>query len=385
MAQFSFSGQTRALPEPVRRALRWSRWALVAERLARAFWPAFTLISFVAATALLGGFARLDAETHRIVALGAAGLVLLSLAWGGLRFRMPSRADAARRLDAADPAHPIASLGDSLAGGRDDESTRWIWFEHQRRAEQAAALMRPALPDLILARYDHWALRLFAPVLLIGGLIGAGGNWDEQLGTLLAPAPLAEGPAAAAAAREPLAEGWAIPPAYTGLDTVYLNKLTEVGAEIRLPVGSEVILRVTDLGAEPQLAAPGLTGFDGFKDFGGALAEARAVLSASGPVEIGDGETALARWEIVAVPDAPPTISMPEPPGANLAGALEVPFEARDDYGVDTAWAEIVPMGGIVSGKGLEEEPITFALPLPISSRAIEVKDRAVRGLGEHP
>jgi len=158
-----------------------------------------------------------------------------------------------------------------------------------------------------------------------------------------------------------------------------------VGAEIRLPVGSEVILRVTDLGAEPQLAAPGLTGFDGFKDFGGALAEARAVLSASGPVEIGDGETALARWEIVAVPDAPPTISMPEPPGANLAGALEVPFEARDDYGVDTAWAEIVPMGGIVSGKGLEEEPITFALPLPISSRAIEVKDRAVRGLGEHP
>ena len=76
---------------------------------------------------------------------------------------------------------------------------------------------------------------------------------------------------------------------------------------------------------------------------------------------------------------------MPEPPEATLAGALEVHFIARDDYGIDTAWAEIVTLGGIVPGKGLAQMPITFALPLPIAGRALEVADSVIRDLGEHP
>jgi uncharacterized protein (TIGR02302 family) len=372
------------MAKSTRRALRLSRWALAAERLARAFWPTFSVICLILAAALLGAFALLDTEDHRIAMLALVGLVALSVIWGAIRFRMPSREEAARRLDASDPGHPIATLDDSIAGGRNDRAAQAIWHEHLRRAAQAAAQLRATPPDPRLYRFDRWALRLFAPALLIGGLIGAGEGWDEQLRTLIAPTPEATQPVRVAA-RSPAAEGWAIPPSYTGLPTIYLNKQAQAGEEIRVPVGSELILRVTDLAAEPVLTAPGVGNFEGFTDFGGALAEARAVLQASGPIELRDGETPLVLWEIAAVPDAPPSISMPDPPGATLAGALQVPFEARDDYGVDAAWAEIVPMGGIVKGKGLEEEPIVFALPLPISGRALEVADSAVRDFGEHP
>jgi uncharacterized protein (TIGR02302 family) len=385
MAKFSFAGQRRGLGKAVRRTLRLSRLALLAEGLAQALWPAFSVTCFALAAALLGGFALLDPSTHRIAVLATAGLFAVTLVWGALRFRMPSRAAAARRLDAGDPVHPIATLGDTLSAGSGDDISRRIWIEHLRRAERAAARLRAAAPDLRLARFDRWALRMFAPALVIAGLIGAGETWTERLGTLFAPAPEAPG-TATAAARVPMAEGWAIPPAYTRLTTVYLNKLSQAGVNISLPQGSELIVRVTDLGAAPVLTAPGLTGFEGFTDFGGALAEARGVLTESGRVEItAPGDVVLAGWDIAVVPDAPPEISMPEPPEATLAGALEVHFTARDDYGIDTAWAEIVPMGGIVPGRGLEQEPITFALPMPIAGRALEVADSAIRDLGEHP
>jgi len=384
MAKFSFAGQRRALGKATRRALQLSRLALLAEGLARALWPAFSVVCFALAAALLGGFALLEPSTHRIVSLATVGLFAVTLLWGALRFRVPSRAAAARRLDAGDPVHPIATLGDNLSAGHGEDIPQRIWIEHQRRAERAAARLRAKAPDLRLARFDRWALRMFAPVLVIAGLIGAGETWTERLGTLFAPAPEAPG-AATAVARTPMAEGWAMPPAYTGLGTVYLNKLSQAGADIRLPVGSELIIRVTDLGVAPVLSAPGLTGFEGFTDFGGALAEARGVLTTSGRIEITGGDAVLAGWDIAVVPDAPPEISMPEPPGATLAGALEVHFNARDDYGIDTAWAEIVPMGGIVPGRGLALMPITFALPMPIAGRALEVKDSAIRDLGEHP
>ncbi len=114
MAKFSFSGQRRSLGKAARNALQLSRLALVAEGVARAFWPAFSTICFILAAALMGGFALLDPSAHRIAGLAAIGLIAATLIWGAWRFRMPTRAAAARRLDADDPTHPIATLGDAL-------------------------------------------------------------------------------------------------------------------------------------------------------------------------------------------------------------------------------------------------------------------------------
>lgn len=386
MAQFSFGGERRALGRGPLRALKLSRLALAAEALVRAFWPAYTIAGFVAAAALFGVFAALDAQTHRIVALGALGLFALALAWGGLRFRLPSRRAAADRLDAAHPGRPLAAMSDSLAGGRGDRNTLAIWHEHLRRAEREAQQLRAAPPDLRLARFDRWALRLFAPVLVIAGLIGAGPYWAERLGTLISPPPPVAGPGALAGAeRAPLAEAWATPPAYTGLPTVYLNRLAASGHAISLPQGSELILRVSDLNAVPTLNAPGVPGFAGFTDYGGTLAEARGILMASGRIEIAGPDGALAGWDVTVIPDTPPEIWLPQRPETTLAGALEVFFGARDDYGVVSAWAEIVPLGGLVPGKGMDLPAIGFGLPLPINSRGLEVDDSTIRDFAGHP
>ena len=385
MAKFSFTGQKRALGKSTRRALRLSRLAIMSERLVRALWPAFTIICFAAALALFGGYAALGAEDHRIAVLTTVALLTLALIWGGVRFQMPSRVLAAERLDASDKSHPLSTLSDSLAAGREDEAAQRVWTDHQRRAERAAAELRAGPPDLRLARFDRWALRLFAPVTVIAGLIGAGEMWSERLSTLFTPQPQVVDTAGTEIARDPVAEAWAIPPAYTGLDTVYLNKLARLNQAIELPQGSELILRVTDLGELPELIGGGLTGFEGFTDFGGSLAEARGVLQETGPVQVSGGGQILGDWNITVIPDAPPRISMTDDPGATVAGALEVRFKALDDYGIDSAWAEIVPLGGLEPGRGLVEEPITFALPLPISGRALEVEDAAVHDLGPHP
>lgn len=382
MAAFGFSGQRRALTRVTRRALRLSRLALGAERLARALWPFFSALCLVLAGALLGVFAALDPEMHRIVAGGAGAALVATLAWAAWRFRLPSRAEAARRLDAADPGHPIATLGDSLAGGRADRTSQALWFEHLRRAERAAARLRPAPPDLRLARFDRWALRLFGPSVLIAALIGAGEEWDERLGSLLVPARAVQ-PGAAAGAPGPMVEAWAIPPAYTGVDTVYLTG--HAAGPVRLPEGSELVLRVTDLDAEPVLAVPGLSGFEGFARLGERLAEARGVLSESGRVEVSGNGEVLAAWDFAVIPDDPPQISLTEPPGTTVAGALEVHYLARDDYGVTGAWVEITPLGGFAEGGGLVQEPVTFALPLPFAGRAREIADSVVRDFGEHP
>ncbi len=356
--------------------------ALAAERLARGLWPFFTALCLVLAAALLGGFAMLGAGAHSFAVWGALALLGAALGWGLWGFRMPSRAEAARRLDSGDPAHPISTLSDRLAAGRDDRGAQALWFEHLRRAERAAARLRARRPEPRLARFDRWALRLFAPTLLIASFIGAGGDWESRLATLVAP-PRAASDEATATAAGPAVEAWAVPPAYTGLDTVYLDAAS--AGPVRLPAGSELLLRVSDLGATPELTAPGLARFDGFATLGDRLAEARGVLEESGRIEIaGDGEV-LAAWEITVIPDRAPEVSMPEAPGANFAGALEVHFMARDDYGVTSAWAEIVPRGGFAEGGGLVEEPITFALPLPFTGTAKEIADTVVRDFGEHP
>ncbi|MEO1532295.1 MAG: TIGR02302 family protein, partial [Pseudomonadota bacterium] len=258
-----------------------------------------------------------------------------------------------------------------------------IWLEHQRRAERALSSLSARKADLRLAGLDVWALRLFAPVVLLAGLVGANGQWGERLATLLAPpVPPAAAATAPAFERVPLAEAWVVPPAHTGMSTVYLDRDT---AEFTLPQGSDITLRVTDIETAPVVDAPGIESELGLQSLGAGLHELRGKLSTSGPLTVTNETEAMAGWSITVTPDAPPEIALDGEPTGTFAGALELGFEASDDYGVASAWAEIVPPGGIEPGKGLVDEPITFALPLPITGDPRRVKDRAMQDLSEHP
>ncbi|MEM7499276.1 MAG: TIGR02302 family protein [Pseudomonadota bacterium] len=371
-------------PDPAtRKLIRRSRRAILLERGARALWPGLSAVALVLGLTFLGLFAVVPAPAHPF-AIAAAGLfVAAAFVWGFLGFRWPREGEALARLDADSASKPLGILTDAQAFGRQDATTRAIWLEHQRRAERALAALRARKADLKLAGLDIWAFRLFAPVVLFAGLIGANGAWVERLGTLLAPpVPPAMAATAPAFERVPLAEAWVIPPAHTGVGTVYLDRET---ASFTLPEGSDLTLRVTDLEATPTVASPGVESDLGLQSLGAGLHELRGKLAVSGPLTVMNGEEEMANWTITVTPDETPEIALDGEPSGTFAGALELGFEASDDYGVTSAWSEIVPPGGIEPGKGLVDEAITFALPLPITGDPRQVKDRAMEDLSEHP
>ena len=384
MAKFSFRGKTRPKSHRLSRAIAASRLALTVERAARAFWPFATALMLCAATVLLGAFQHLSGVWHTAGLAGMALALAGSLGVGLWRFRPARDTDARARLDADAPERPLATLDDRLASGSANAWSRAVWFEHQRRAEALAEGLRPTPPRPRLARHDVWALRLFAPVMLFAGLMAADGHWEDRMASLWAP-PTPGAAVPGIPRGEPMAEGWATPPAYTGLDTIYLPAGGAEGGPIRVPEGSELTIRVTNLDEAPALATD--TGIDaaGFVDLGTGLAELTATLNQGGRVEISGAGRALANWTLEVIPDMPPEIGAPEQPVAALTGALEVFFEARDDYGIVAAWAEITPPDGRIESKGLSLDPITFALPLPITGDPRQVADSTMQDFTEHP
>ena len=364
----------------VRRQIRLSRLALWAERLARALWPAFALVCFVVAAALLGGFEALGPVLHRVaLALAALG-VIAALVWGLRRFRVPGTEEAARRLESGAPGHPLSALTDSLAGGEDAPTARAIWQAHRARAARAAEGLRAAAPDLRLAREDRWAVRIFGPALVVGAAVAAGGLWSDRIGTSLAPLPveMAGGPGSA----EVSVEAWAVPPAYTGRDTIYLDGSS--GEPAAIPQDSALTIRVTGLtGGAPALSGEGLGGLGGFTDLGDGLFEARTAVTGSGRIVVETDGGTFGTLAFTMIPDAPPRIAADGRPGPSATRALQVPFTAGDDYGVAAAWAEIVLAEP--GTRPMEVEPLEVALPLPISGDPREVADTAVRDLADHP
>lgn len=379
----------------LQRQRKLTRWSLLAERVAFAFWPLFAVICLGLALALLGLHEVLGPLGHRI-GLGVFGVaVIAALLLAGNRFRQPVPEEVDARLDEGDPRRPLAILQDSLVVGEGDRASESIWLAHINRAKAAAVALRARMPDLRLSKYDGWSIRLIAPAMLIAAFIGTGGSIGSRLDSVVDPAPLKPVPSTAFAEREAVAEGWAVPPAYTGMATLYLEKREVVnsadGTEILpqpilLPQGSELTIRVTDTEELPDLAGGGLAGIETFSMLGGGLAEATGLITGSGEVIVRNGETELARWSIEMIPDQVPEIEVDGEPKPSLTGALELAFKARDDYGVTAAWAEIAPEGhDPEDAKGLPLPEINFGLPLPITGDLREVQDQAIRDFSSHP
>ncbi len=385
MKNFMGKGLTGAEMRRLKGQLNRTRWAMRAERVAQACWPLFVVVCLLIAAALLGWFDAFGPVVHRVL-LGVAGLAIAgALVLGGLWYRHPTDAEIEDRLDEADRRRPLATLRDQLVVGKGTRDTETVWAAYRQRARSAAAALMARAPDLRLASRDRWALRLFAPVLLIGGLIATGGNISDPIAAVTDPAPVA-GETATLAERAPSAEAWAIPPAYTGLPTIYLEKQAADAAPIKVPTGSQITIRVTDYDGTPGIDGGALAGIEGFSLLGGGLAEANGELTRSGEIAIKTGEDRLAAWKIEIIPDEIPEISLTEPPGATVTRALNLTYEATDDYGVTAAWAEIAPEGyDPEKPKGLPLEVIALGLPLPLMGDNKTAAETSINDFTAHP
>ena len=350
----------RTLERPLRLTLA----GLWAERLARAFWPLWSLL--IAGLAALA-FGVQDLVSDRIVwaGLGFAGLAVLVASWSGWRtFRRPTRADALARLDATLPGQPLATLTDEQAIGSGDPASQAVWAAHLRRMAARAALARPVSPDLRLATRDPYGLRYMALTALVTALI-FGSLWR-----VASVAGLGPGPAEALIAG-PSWEGWVQPPPYTGKPTLYLNDIDRAGFEV--PVGSRVQLRfygevgtlsLSETVSGRDKSAPAPT--EPVQDFD---------VAQSGTIGVeGKGGRS---WQIVALKDAVPAVSAKGDVKRQADGSLKMPFSASDDYGVTGGKAVItLDLGAVDRRFGLAVEPeamapVSLDLPLPITgSRA---------------
>ncbi len=347
-----------------------------AERLSRAFWPAWSLlIAAIAALAFgvqdsLGNTAWLAAQI--VVAIAFVG----ALAFGGMRFRRPLRADALARLDATMPGRPIATLSDSLAIGQNDPSSKAVWQAHLRRMAERAARARATFPDLRLSSRDRFALRYAAlTAFVVAILFGSVG----RVASLSAIAPQKGGGAAG-----PAWEGWAQPPAYTGKPAIYLNEV-EAG-ELDLPIGTMLNFR---LYSEPGEITVSESVSTATTDPNAAWQSAVAFpLQTSGSVSI-NGESGRS-WTFRAIPDAAPTIQASGEIGRDKDRRFKQEFSATDDFGVVAGQVTIsLDLTAIDRRHGLAPDPepladVVLDLPMPLRGGRAEFTETLVDDLSEH-
>lgn len=363
----------------VRRPLALTLAGLWAERLARAFWPLWTLV--------IAGLAVLSFGLQDMVPIEAAWIGTLAWAAGmvgaavlGWRaFRAPGRLEALARLDAAMPGQPLAALADTQAIGRGDAASAAVWQAHRQRMAARAAGAQPVAPDLRLARRDPFGLRYVALTAFVMALI-FGSLWRAASVAGLGPSP------AEAVMAGPTWEGWVQPPPYTGRPSLYLNDIDR--GRIEVPTGARVQVRL--YGEVGQLTLAETVSGRAGTDVPPASDPAQDFLVArSGQIEIaGPGGRV---WEIVAIPDAAPLIRAAAPASRERDGSMRLPFAAEDDHGVTGARAEIaLDLVRVDRRHGLTIEPeardnLILDLPLPIRGNRAAFEEALVEDLSEHP
>lgn len=359
--------------------LRLTLLGLWSERLARAFWPLWSLC-FVAFAALTFGLQdALPLEAAWAIAALWALAVSAALAYAARAFRKPTKAQALARLDANLPGRPLAALADAQASGEDDPASVAVWQAHQGRMAARAALARPVSPDPQLAPRDPYALRYVALTGLVMALL-FGSLW--RVGTLSGLLP--SGTAAQAAG--PSWEAWAEPPRYTGKPRLYLNEVRP--GPLDLPVGSKLTFRLYGEPGALSLVET-ITGEQAAPASTEAQFAARdLVLRQSGDLQIDGAEGAA--WQITALADLPPQIAAVGEMGREADGRFKQGFSAQDDYGVVSGQVSIqLDLAAVDRRYGLAappepQAPVVLDLPMPVKGNRADLNEILIDDLSKH-
>lgn len=322
-----------------RRLLRLAEAVVVWERLWPRLWPALGVAGAFVAVALLDVLPALPPLLHTAVVFIVVAVLALALRNAVIGFAPVARREARHRLeqDSGLAHRPLAALEDDLAAGRNDPAAQALWRRHRERMAATAERLRVRLPAPGMAGVDPCGLRAVVMLMLIVGMVAAGGQAGDRLWRALAPQ--------VAVASLPTAsiDVWVTPPAYTGMAPQYLKKPgarqenpVTVAAPILIPVGSTVLAQVHGLAQAPRL----LIGNEpvAFTPLGaageGTGYRAEAKVRDGNRLAIRSGHRTLASWPVEVVPDRLPEVRFPALPDATAEGLLRVAYEAVDDHGV---------------------------------------------------
>ena len=301
------------------------------ERVAPALWPAIGVIGLYFALALSGLFTITPWLLQSLILAAAITATGLALDDGFRDFRMPTRQDAARRVERDNklPHRPISEGDDLLLAGSNDPVARQLWAHHRARA--LPHKLRLAWPDPDFDARDPRRLHLALLVLLIASLIMARGEWRARLA----------GAFDSGAAEGISLDAWVDPPPYTGIAPIYLP--AGENRVIAVPLGSILNLRVHGASRVPGLNLGDLNP----PRFSGAAGEYSAVakLAHDGRVRVQASGHRIGFWNLHIIPDHAPVIAFSAPPSATERDAVKFSFKASDDYAVTSAKVVIRPHG----------------------------------------
>ncbi|MGB3316159.1 MAG: TIGR02302 family protein [Albidovulum sp.] len=382
--------KVKALPHEALRRLKWpvriTRAGMAAERITTGFWPVWTILFAAIAALALGLHDSLPVEAvwiGGVLALGGLGWALI----GGIRgFRWPTRSEALERLDLTMPGRPIAALQDSLALGHEDKGSAAVWRAHIARMADRAVGAKPPSPDLRVSRRDRFALRYAAFTAFVVALL-FGSLWRvAEVPGLVAPSGTVN------AAAGPSWEGWAEPPAYTGLPSLYLNSIDT--AELTLPEGTRFTLRL--YGDAAALTVEETVSDRPPVDPEGGQPVDTATVRAIDFEAVRNGTLSITGeggrdWRLVIVADDAPTVKVTGKVMKEAHGRMSQPFLATDDYAVTSGRAVFeLDLEAIDRRYGLTAEPeareaLVYDLPMPISGDRSEFNEALVEDASKHP
>ena len=374
-----------------------ARLVLFAERLLPLFLPVAGIAALFVSLAWFGVYRELP-EYLRLPLVFVLIFALVASLLPFLRLKLPTTGEADRLLEERNglPHQPVAVQDDEPAF--ETPFARALWQEHQRRMAERIAALDTGLPQPDIARFDRYALRAIPALLFVTALAYSGSN---GAGTI------------ADAFRQHVAESqtpdmridaWITPPAYTGQAPVFLSGLgTQDENGVSVPQHSKITVRISGGAADEKVfyrkaadgavievaakeeavvgATPGGQASSNLPPAPAAPLAARThelELADAGQLRVGQRQ-----WTIQVTPDKAPEIAFDGTPRRAINGALEIAFTAKDDYGLQKAHAEIVPLETKSGATPLYPQP-DYKLDLP-RHNARETKGVASRNITEHP
>jgi uncharacterized protein (TIGR02302 family) len=349
-------------------------------------WPPIVSLGAVVAVFLAASWLGLwfvAPPTARLIGLAlfaiAAVIALAPLA----RLRWPAHADALARLDAdaGDDHRPASGFEDRLANPSEDPTTNALWALHRERLARQVERLKLEPPAPGMAWRDPRALRFAVLLFALAAGIGAGSERYARVAAAFV------GPGAAAPSAPARVDAWIDPPNYTNKPPLLLKVAGQDKPErivtpedstlvVRSPAG-EVVARVEGAltPAEAKTAAKPDKGVE----------ERRFVIHGDGKFELRQAGSPLAAFVITATPKGRPTITLLDPPRANLSGSLTLRYSITDAYGVATAEADFARAGdsGAAPKHSLADPP-KLALMLPGAPNGVG-EGRTTSDLAEHP
>ncbi len=363
-------GFERPGPDRTATPVALARAALLWERVWPRLWPATGVLAIIVAAALVGVFEILPWIAHAFLVALAVTAAGMALERSFHDFRLPRWDDAARRIerDSGLADRPITEGHDRLAAGSGDHWAEELWRETLRRRLQATRNLRVAWPSPKLAERDPRALRYLVLLLLVGAAVAANTAWRDRLAQAFLAGENTSGLVAGL-------DAWIDPPPYTGEAPVYLSPAMRDA--ITVPAGSQLNIRVhgseyspiLSLSPSPQ-SGGGISGKDGEYT-------STAILDSDSSVHIRASGRTLGSWNLIVAPDLAPSVKLTGKPDKTDRGALKIPFEARDDYGVMSVRAVMTPVGR-------HGAPLSAELVLPALSPK-SVKQTAYQDFTAHP